>query len=180
MATDTLEIFGKEYAGVTAIDATDDNNQTKTYIRGDNAVLVQDENGYINIPSEKIDSLAFHTTTATTGSSDSTSLSITNIPSRPAMFFLFVTNIGTPYKSVQSTSVSTNRYAMSCIYDGLNKYCTVVGGTANSGTWLSVNLFSDNPSFTYSYSGTTVTISFASGGSGYFPVGATYTFMYVC
>lgn len=179
MATDTLEIFGREWTGVTAIDATDNNSQTKTYIRGDNAVLFQDENGYISIPSEQIDSLAFHTTTATTGSNDSTSLSITNIPSRPVMFFLFVTDIGTTYKSAQSSSIGTNRYAASCIYDGLNKYCTVVGGTANSGTWLSVNLFSENPSFTYGYSGTTVTISFASGGSGYFPAGATYTFMYV-
>ena len=33
MATDTLEIFGTEYTGVTGINATDDNNQTKTYIR---------------------------------------------------------------------------------------------------------------------------------------------------
>lgn len=33
MATDTLEIFGTEYTGVTGIKATDDNNQTKTYIR---------------------------------------------------------------------------------------------------------------------------------------------------
>ena len=30
---DTLEIFGTEYTGVTGIKATDDNNQTKTYIR---------------------------------------------------------------------------------------------------------------------------------------------------
>lgn len=33
MATDTLEIFGTEYTGVAGIKATDDNNQTKTYIR---------------------------------------------------------------------------------------------------------------------------------------------------
>ena len=31
--TDTLEIFGTEYTGVTGIKATDDNGQTKTYIR---------------------------------------------------------------------------------------------------------------------------------------------------
>ena len=31
--SDTLEIFGTEYTGVTGIKATDDNNQTKTYIR---------------------------------------------------------------------------------------------------------------------------------------------------
>lgn len=31
--TDTLEIFGTEYTGVTGIKATDDNSQTKTYIR---------------------------------------------------------------------------------------------------------------------------------------------------
>ncbi len=33
MATDTLEVFGTEYTGVTGIKATDDNGQTKTYIR---------------------------------------------------------------------------------------------------------------------------------------------------
>ena len=31
--SDTLEIFGTEYTGVTGIKATDDNNQTKVYIR---------------------------------------------------------------------------------------------------------------------------------------------------
>lgn len=33
MATDTLEIFGAEYSGVTGIKATDENSNTKTYIR---------------------------------------------------------------------------------------------------------------------------------------------------
>ena len=33
MATDTLEIFGTEYSGVTGIKATDENSNTKTYIR---------------------------------------------------------------------------------------------------------------------------------------------------
>ena len=33
MATDTLEIFGIEYTGVTGIKATDNNNNTKIYIR---------------------------------------------------------------------------------------------------------------------------------------------------
>ena len=33
MATDTLEIFGTEYTGVTGIKATDDQSGTKTYIR---------------------------------------------------------------------------------------------------------------------------------------------------
>ena len=33
MATDTLQIFGTEYTGVTGIKATDDNDTVKTYIR---------------------------------------------------------------------------------------------------------------------------------------------------
>ena len=33
MATDTLEIYGTEFSGVTGVKATDSNNQTKTYIR---------------------------------------------------------------------------------------------------------------------------------------------------
>ena len=33
MATDTLEIYGTEFSGVTGVKATDSNNQTKTYVR---------------------------------------------------------------------------------------------------------------------------------------------------
>lgn len=33
MATDTLELFGAEFTGVTGVKATDSNNQAKTYIR---------------------------------------------------------------------------------------------------------------------------------------------------
>ena len=40
MATDTLEIFGTEYSGVTGIKATDSNNQTKTYIRPQGTVSI--------------------------------------------------------------------------------------------------------------------------------------------
>lgn len=38
--TDTLEIFGTEYSGVTGIKATDDNGNTKTYIRPDGTVTI--------------------------------------------------------------------------------------------------------------------------------------------
>ena len=40
MATDTLEIFGTEYSGVTGVKATDSNNQTKTYIRPQGTVTI--------------------------------------------------------------------------------------------------------------------------------------------
>lgn len=40
MATDTLEIFGTEYTGVTGVKATDSNNQTKTYIRPQGTVSI--------------------------------------------------------------------------------------------------------------------------------------------
>ena len=38
--TDTLEIFGTEYSGVTGIKATDNNGNTKTYIRPDGTVTI--------------------------------------------------------------------------------------------------------------------------------------------
>ena len=38
--TDTLEIFGTEYSGVTGIKATDDNSNTKTYIRPQGTVNI--------------------------------------------------------------------------------------------------------------------------------------------
>lgn len=54
--TDTLEIFGDEFTGVTGIKATDDNNQTKTYIR---------PQGNINITqSGQIDVTNYATATA--------------------------------------------------------------------------------------------------------------------
>ena len=40
MATDTLEIFGTEYTGVTGVKATDSNNQTKTYIRPQGTISI--------------------------------------------------------------------------------------------------------------------------------------------
>lgn len=40
MATDTLEIFGDEFSGVTGFKATDDNGNTKTYIRPDGNVNI--------------------------------------------------------------------------------------------------------------------------------------------
>lgn len=40
MATDTLEIFGTEYTGVTGIKATDDNSGTKVYIRPQGTVSI--------------------------------------------------------------------------------------------------------------------------------------------
>lgn len=40
MATDILEIFGTEYSGVTGIKATDNNNNTKTYIRPDGNINI--------------------------------------------------------------------------------------------------------------------------------------------
>lgn len=40
MATDILELFGDEFSGVTGFKATDDNGQTKTYIRPDGNVNI--------------------------------------------------------------------------------------------------------------------------------------------
>lgn len=179
MSTDTLEIFGREWTGVTAIDATDNNSQTKTYIRGDNAVLFQDANGYINIPSEQIDSLAVHTKVVTNGSSKTTSLSITNIPSRPVMFFLLMTDCGTSYVSSSSSVVGTDRTVEYCIYDGIDTYGVAVGATTNVGSSNSINLFNTTLTPTHSYSGTTLTVS-VSNYEAYFPKQATYTLMYVC
>ena len=46
MATDTLEIFGTEYTGVTGIKATDDQSGTKVYIR---PLLAQEVSNEYNI-----------------------------------------------------------------------------------------------------------------------------------
>lgn len=48
MATDTLEIFGVEYTGVTGIKATDDNDAIKTYVRPDGSTTIT-ENGTVDV-----------------------------------------------------------------------------------------------------------------------------------
>lgn len=49
MATDTLEIFGTEYTGVTGIKATDDNSQTKTYIRPQGTIQISTNGSGIDV-----------------------------------------------------------------------------------------------------------------------------------
>lgn len=49
MATDTLEIFGTEYSGVTGIKATDDNSQTKTYIRPQGTIPISSNGTGIDV-----------------------------------------------------------------------------------------------------------------------------------
>ena len=76
MATDTLEIFGTEYTGVTGVKATDSNNQTKTYIRpqgsksitanGNNIDVAEYATVNVAVPSSSptIDSLTVTPTTS--------------------------------------------------------------------------------------------------------------------
>ena len=177
MATDTLEIFGKEWTGVTGIDATDDSNQVLTYLRGDSAVLFQDENGYINLPSAEVESLAIRAKTGTTGSSSSRTLSITNIPSEPIMFCLQFGSF-TATKTGGTQSATTVDVVFSCMYDGFN--CTTVSAH-NSGVYSSSTvyayMYANAGTFTYAYSGTTLTITLT---SVYFPSSTSYNLLYVC
>ncbi len=67
---DTLEIFGTEYTGVTGIKATDNNNQTKTYIRPQGNLAIA-----ANTPSQDVTqyatvSVAVPFVTYYTGTSD--------------------------------------------------------------------------------------------------------------
>ena len=49
MALDTLEIFGTEYTGVAGFKATDDNNQTKTYIRPQGTININSNGSGIDV-----------------------------------------------------------------------------------------------------------------------------------
>lgn len=49
MATDTLEIFGEEFSGVTGIKATDDNSQIKTYIRPQGTISITNNGTGIDV-----------------------------------------------------------------------------------------------------------------------------------
>lgn len=51
MALDTLEVFGTEYTGVAGFKATDDNSQTKTYIRPQGTISITNNGTGIDVSS---------------------------------------------------------------------------------------------------------------------------------
>ena len=79
MATDTLEIFGTEYSGVTGIKATDSDNQTKTYIRPQGTIAIS-SSGNTDVTAYATASVASGTEgtpTATKGTVNNHSISVT-------------------------------------------------------------------------------------------------------
>ena len=79
MATDTLEIFGTEYTGVTGVKATDSNNQTKTYIRPQGTVTIS-SSGNTDVTAyatASVSSGSAGTPTATKGTVNNHSVSVT-------------------------------------------------------------------------------------------------------
>ena len=91
MATDTLEIFGSEFTGVTGIKATDNNSATKTYVRPD---------GNLSITSNgnNIDCAAYATVSVNVSSGASKNVQVLQSTSR--------TNSSSPTKVLGDLTVS--------------------------------------------------------------------------
>lgn len=66
MATDTLEIFGEEFSGVTGIKATDDNSQIKTYIRPQGTISISSNGTGIDVSQYASADIAVPTATLET------------------------------------------------------------------------------------------------------------------
>ena len=168
---DTLEIFGTTYTGVTGIKATDSNNQTKTYIRPEGNLPITantastDVTAYATVSvSVSGGSATIKSATAST-SSNATSISFTGVSASPKMFVCMLD---------QQSSLGSTRYVIAVDYDG----------TTTRGTWgySSSNTryaYYSNSYFTWSYSGTTLTINTnSSTNGGYFRSGYTYRLIY--
>ena len=85
MATDTLEIFGTEYSGVTGVKATDSNNQTKTYIRPQGTVTISSSgNTDVTACATASVSAGSATASATKGTVSNHSISVTPSVTRTA------------------------------------------------------------------------------------------------
>ena len=134
MATDTLEIFGTEYTGVTGIKATDDNNQTKTYIRpqgtksisanGSGIDVVNYASVDVNVPSG-----TSKNTQVVQGTTKANSSTMTAIGAE-----LTVSTTGTYdiYYSCFRTNVSSSYTWATRLYINGTAY-----GTAENATWTS-------------------------------------------
>ena len=146
MATDTLEIFGSEFTGVTGFKATDDNNQIKTYIRPDGNKDISENGTNIDVTNYATVSVnvsggstpvVIGTKTATLSSAAS-SISFTGLSGEPTSFVI-------TSSSNQSTG---NTAVIAVVYDG----------TSCLGMDLTTQAANDT-GFSKSYSSGTLTIT---------------------
>ena len=120
MALDTLEIFGDEFTNVAGIKATDDNNQTKTYIRPQGTKSIS-ANG------TGIDVTAYASVDVAVPSSTPTIQSLTVNPSTTQQTFNASGVDG--YKPVTVSAVSQTNLTADNIKNGTT--VTISNGTSN-------------------------------------------------
>ena len=109
MATDTLEIFGTEYSGVTGVKATDSNNQTKTYIRPQGTVTIS-SSGDTDVTAYATASVSAGSATAsaTKGTVSNHSVTVTPSVTRTAGYITAGSANGTAVTVSASELVSGN------------------------------------------------------------------------
>ena len=113
MATDTLEIFGTEYTGVTGVKATDSNNQTKTYIRPQGSVSIT-ASGNTDVTAYATASVASGTAgtpTATKGTVSNHSINVTPSVTNSAGYISGGTHTGTAV-SVSASELVSGTYTV--------------------------------------------------------------------
>ena len=136
MATDTLEIFGTEYSGVTGIKATDSNNQTKTYIRPQGTVTIS-SSGTTDVTayaSASVSAGTEGTPTATKGTVSNHSISVTPSVTNTAGYISGSTKTGTAVTVSASELVSgSETKTENGTYDVTNLASLVVNVTSGGG-----------------------------------------------
>ena len=170
--TDTLEIFGTEYSGVTGIKATDNNGNTKTYIRPDGTVTISssgttDVTAYASASVASGSATAPSTisgTSATVSTGTNTITLSKSVSVTPTVSAGYVAS-GTAGSSSVSLTASVTTKAAATITPGTSNQ-TITSGTYLTGTQTidgDANLVAGNIK-----SGTTifgVTGSYSGGGS---------------
>ena len=128
MATDTLELFGAEFTGVTGFKATDSSSNTKTYVRPQGNLSITSNGNNIDVTEYATVSVnATKNVQVVQGTTRTTATSLTAVGSE-----LTVAKTGTYdvyWSAVRSTTSSSYTYG-SQLYKNGTAY-----GTENTGSW---------------------------------------------
>jgi len=163
MATDTLEIFGTEYTGVTGIKATDSNSGTKTYIRPQGTVTIS-ASGNTDVTAYATASVSAGTAgtpTATKGTVSNHSVSVTPSVTNSTGWITGSTKTGTAVTVSASELVSgSDTKTANGTYDVTNLAQIVVsvsggGGASNvvQGTFTTGSTTHTTGTFSVNYTG---------------------------
>ena len=185
MATDTLQIFGISYSGVTGIKATDSNNTVQTYIRPQGTKSITqngtgiDVTGYASVDVSVSSPQSYETGSFTCP--DSGSNYTLNLSKTYTKYIVFIEADSTSKTTIMNSGITSARsYALIGIFPK-----TSVGNTeSNYQTFLervnpssgAMDIGTPSSGFTYTSSSVTCQTAQISSGANYLYRGLTYNY----